>query len=303
MIEVSKLHTLTGHKDAIYTLDRGLTPNIFYSAGGDGHVVEWDLQQPENGHSIANMSASVYAIRLIEEAGILVVGQNFDGIHLIDVAKKESIGSVNCTTAAIFDIQFSKGHVFLGTGDGHLIVIELESRRIVKTIQLSEKSLRTLCIMENLGVIVAGFSDNSFRVVNLLDYNVEIEQAGHKNSIFTVQTSPDDKYLLSGSRDAHLKFWSVGERFELDESIVAHMYAINHIAFRPDGKYFATASMDKTIKLWDYAKRKLVKVVDKARHNGHLTSVNKLYWSDYNNYLISCSDDRSLGVWSIDFDK
>jgi WD40 repeat protein len=71
------------------------------------------------------------------------------------------------------------------------------------------------------------------------------------------------------------------------------------LLFSPDGKYFATASMDKSIKVWDTTAMKLLKVIDKARHAGHGTSVNKLLWTAFNNQLISTSDDRSISVWDI----
>ncbi len=85
------------------------------------------------------------------------------------------------------------------------------------------------------------------------------------------------------------------------ESIAAHLFAINDIEYSPDGKHFATCSMDKSIKIWDAKAFQLLKVIDKARYAGHGTSVNKLYWSTYENKLISGSDDRSISVWDIDF--
>ncbi len=125
----------------------------------------------------------------------------------------------------------------------------------------------------------------------------------HTNSVFTLAFSPDGRYLLSGGRDAHLKIWEVSNDFAEKQSIVAHMFAINHIEYSPDGNYFATCSMDKSIKVWHSDEFRLLKVIDKARHAGHGTSVNKLYWSTYRNQLVSCSDDRSISVWNIDFNN
>ena len=78
------------------------------------------------------------------------------------------------------------------------------------------------------------------------------------------------------------------------------MYAINHIVFSPDGSKYATASMDKSIKIWDAEKHKLLKVIDKSRHAGHGTSVNKLLWTQHEHWLVSASDDRSISVWDIE---
>jgi WD40 repeat protein len=108
-------------------------------------------------------------------------------------------------------------------------------------------------------------------------------------------------YLISGSRDAQLKIWDTSRAYELYKTIPAHMFAINDIKYHPERNFLATASMDKTIKVWDATNFQLLKVIDKARHNSHITSVNKLYWSSYENQLISCSDDRTILVWALKF--
>ena len=57
--------------------------------------------------------------------------------------------------------------------------------------------------------------------------------------------------------------------------------------------------MDKSIKIWDAREYKLLKVIDKARHAGHGTSINKLWWSEYENLLVSASDDKKISVWNL----
>jgi WD40 repeat protein len=57
--------------------------------------------------------------------------------------------------------------------------------------------------------------------------------------------------------------------------------------------------MDKSIKVWDLEELKLLKVIDKARHAGHGTSVNKLLWTP--GQLLSASDDRSISAWDVEF--
>src|SRR5690606_5922586 len=109
----------------------------------------------------------------------------------------------------------------------------------------------------------------------------------HGNSVFSLCLSPDGKYLLSGSRDAHLKVWDAENKFYLLHTIPAHLFTVNHIAFHPDGKLFASAGRDKHIKIWDAQSFQLLKVIDKEKFQGHVNSVNRLLWLKNSNYLVS----------------
>jgi WD40 repeat protein len=55
------------------------------------------------------------------------------------------------------------------------------------------------------------------------------------------------------------------------------------------------------VKIWDAESFKLFKVIDRARHAGHGTSVNKLLWTKYDNQIVSASDDRTISIWKINF--
>ncbi len=170
-----------------------------------------------------------------------------------------------------------------------------------KRISVSAKSARTLAINLAQGELAVGYSDCAIRIFELETFNLKQEWTGHQNSVFALAYSPDCKTLLSGSRDARLKAWNVGDNYRPAGEVVAHLYAINHIAFSPDGKHFVTCSLDKSIKVWRAGEMKLLKVIDKARHAGHGTSVNKLLWTSFDNQLVSASDDRTISIWDIFF--
>ena len=91
------------------------------------------------------------------------------------------------------------------------------------------------------------------------------------------------------------------ENYGLHTEIAAHLYAINHLAFSPDGKHFVSCSMDKSVKVWQTDDLSLLKVIDKARHAGHGTSVNKLLWTSFNGQVVSASDDRTISIWDVIF--
>jgi WD40 repeat protein len=298
-MKVSKIDTFSGHRDCVYTLERATEPHQFFSAGGDGLVIRWDLTMPDVGELFAQVPASIYALCFDESRNQLWVAQNFEGIHLIDVETKQEIKSIKITASSIFDIKIHENNALIGLSDGTIVVMDVEAFVVKKHIKASDKSVRNIAVNSLLGEFAVAYSDFSVKIFDLQDFSLKLVVSHHTNSVFTLHYSPDFQYLISAGRDAHLKILEVNNQYNLYQDIAAHLFAINDIKFSPDGKLFATCSMDKSIKIWDAEQFKLLKVIDKARHAGHGTSINKLYWSNFNDLLISASDDKRISVWEI----
>ncbi|MEQ8924834.1 MAG: WD40 repeat domain-containing protein [Fulvivirga sp.] len=300
-VVVNKLDSYKGHNDAVYTLEGFSSNNIFFSAAGDGMVVQWNLAEPDNGKLIAKLPNSIYGLHYLEKANVLAIGHNYEGVHFIDLDGKAERASLKFLESAIFDIKSYQNKLYVGGGDGTLYVLSLTPLKLIDKISVAEKSVRTISINKERQEIAVGTSDNAIKIFDLESHSEKYTlDTAHDNSVFTLKYSPDNKLLLSAGRDAHLKIWDVNAGYMLLEDIVAHMYAINNIAFSPDGKHFVTCSMDKSIKVWDAERFKLLKVIDKARHAGHGTSVNKLLWTSHNDLLVSASDDRTISIWNLE---
>lgn len=302
-VKVTKLHSFTGHRDGVYALQRTDQANLFCSAAGDGMVVLWDLDKPDDGMPVARLPNSVYALHYHAASNTIIAGHNYEGIHVLDWKNKAELGSLQLTKAAIFDIQSLDNKLFVATGDGTVTVVDLDRLAIRNQAKTSEKSARTIDINARRGEVAVGYSDNHIRVYDLESMQVKYEWMAHDKSVFTVRYTPDGYYLLSGSRDARLKAWDVNTGYKKVAEVVAHMYAINHLDFSPDAKHFVTCSMDKSIKVWNAEELKLLKVIDKARHAGHGTSVNRLLWTSHQDQLLSASDDRTVTSWGINFES
>lgn len=302
-VQVQKINTLTGHRDCVYALQQGPLPNLIFSGAGDGMVVLWDLNHPEEGQLIARLPNSIYALHYLKDKDLLVAGHNFEGIHLLDWNEKKEVQSMHLSSAAIFDIQSFGKELYVANGEGAVTAIDLPSWSVRKRAVLSTKSARTLAVNPVRGELAVGFSDHSIRVLDLDDLKVKFEWLGHQNSVFSLAYAPDFKILLSGSRDARLKAWDATREYGLAAEVVAHLYAINHITYSPDAKHFVTCSLDKSIKVWSAEDLKLLKVIDKSRHAGHGTSVNKLLWTPFQDELASASDDRTISIWNIIFSR
>ena len=299
---VSRIATLAGHRDAVYALTGGAGSTI-YSGSADGMVVGWDAAEPSrDGELLARVENSVYALKYLPALHMLVLGHNFQGIQAIDLAGRQLAHATALPPVAIFDIVYSESRqrLYAGLGDGTLAVLTVPDFRLEKLLRLADKSLRCLALHEGRGELAVGSSDALTRILDLDSLETRFTLGESTNSVFSVVYSGDGTRLLTAGRDAQIRSWDVATGYGLVDTVPAHMYTINHLAFSPDGRYLASCSLDKSIKLWDAATLTLLRVLDRTRAAGHGTSVNRLVWPGTENRLVSCSDDRSLAVWQLE---
>jgi len=299
-VQVNKVAVYNGHSDCIYTMLQGPNPNNFFTSGADGMVVQWDLNNPNEGVLVAKMPNSVYALALVNEGTQLLVAQNFEGIHLLDLATKQELATRGLGNVAIFDFSVLGNQVLVALANGQVLSLTLPNLEITNQVRHSEQSARRFAKHPAYpGLVAVAYSDGHTRLLETTKLQVVEELQSHTNSVFALCFYPDGKYLLSGGRDAKLKVWDAENHFALVHDIPAHLFAINDICFHPYKPLFATCSMDKSVKVWSSETFKLLKVIDKSRHAGHGNSVNRLIWTTTEELLISTGDDRNIHLWKL----
>jgi len=297
---IQKKAALTGHNAAIFAITATHDPQFILSGAGDGWVVRWDLADPELGRLVAKVDAQIFSLAQLTELGKIVAGNMNGGIHWIDLEYPELTRNIQHHKKGVFGILNLNEHVFTIGGEGVLTRWDALEQRSIESIHLSNQSLRSIAYSISRQELAIGGSDAQIYLLDALTFELKHTIAGaHANSVFSLAYSPDGQWLLSGSRDAHLKVWDVNT-WQVHLAHPAHWFTINAIAYHPNGSLFATASRDKTIKIWDAYTFELRKVIDTIRHGGHVNSVNDLLWTQFDNELVSAGDDRSLMIWNVE---
>jgi len=298
-MNAKQIAKLTGHNGSIYTIVQGQEAHKVLTGAGDGWVIEWDLTNFETAKVVAKVETNIFSMAYLKNNNWVVVGNMFGGLHWVDLNAKTDLKNSQFHEKGVFDILELDNHIYTVGGKGKLAKWNIETQSIVESIQLSNQSLRSIDYDYFGKRFVVGSSDNSIYFLdNMLNIKHRIVSA-HENSVFTAKFAENGTKLFSGSRDAHLKVWDLNDNFVNINSQPAHWFTINNIAFHPTKALLATASRDKTIKIWNKNTYELLKVIDVIKLGGHINSVNKLLWTNYNDWLISVSDDRTVMVWDI----
>lgn len=291
---------LSGHQGAVYAMASGLGSGIFFSGGGDRVVALWDLNSaaPQEGVMVARASEVVYSLCLLNDQGLLLVGQAEGGVHVIDLNTRKEIRLLQNHSGPVFSLVDIPTHGLIASvsGDGTIAWLN-QDFEVTSRIRLTEKKMRCLVVHPSGEFALAGCGDGSIVWITLPEGRIESRFQAHQPdfSVNAIAFSPDGSRFLSGSRDAMLQVYETRSG-KILESVPAHNYAIYDIAFHPDGGHFATASRDKTVKYWDYSSMQVLARLEGGDGKSHVNSVNKLCWLDAET-LLSAGDDRSIRVW------
>jgi WD40 repeat protein len=115
----------------------------------------------------------------------------------------------------------------------------------------------------------------------------------HKDGIYSMALSPDDKILATGSYDQKIKLWDADTGKEL-KTLSGHNGCIFGLVFRPDGKILASASADRTVKLWDVASGERRETLSQP-----LKDVYAVAFSPDGKRLAAGGADNRIRIWEI----
>jgi WD40 repeat protein len=303
-VVASKVFQFSGNEGALYGLGQGMLNHSVFSCGSDKVIRQWDLKNGTALNFALRFPMTLYSLLYVPDKNILVTGTADGTFVALNLHDKSVLKEVKAHRSPLFDLAYSKRNncFVVAASEGSISFIDAHSFELKSTIKLCIEKVRCLALTADESELAIACGDGSIRIFDMATLLEKVRFNAHQFSANSVIFHPDGKHLISGGKDAMLSIWERNLAGEFDKlvSIPAHNFAIYSIVFHPNGKLFATASRDKTIKIWDATNFNFLLRISKENQEGHINSVNKIYWSDYNNYLVSTGDDRSIITWKID---
>jgi WD40 repeat protein len=296
-ITVKEYTQLEGHKQGVYALLNLRGSSVIVSAGGDGAVVKWDLD--ENGPVRMNPEPSVAGVLFAQlPEPVFCLMEGLDGVIwagtqgglVFKLVSGEAPRMIKLGTSSVFFIsRWMDGRIAVGLGSGELVFLDDELQLLDRK-SLGKKSLR--CCLGDRGLI--GGSDGLIWRLDAQGRVLSFWKANSPSVFCLAEDSQGD--IVSGGRDA-LLMW-MGEDGGLQQEIKAHLFTIHALAGSDLG-WLASGSMDKTVKVWDINTGALLKVIDREKYpsRGHSHSVNALCW--VGRLLASAGDDKIIRIWEV----
>ncbi|KAF9785694.1 WD40 repeat-like protein [Thelephora terrestris] len=123
----------------------------------------------------------------------------------------------------------------------------------------------------------------------------------HEKDINSLDVSPNDRFLASGSQDKTAKVYEIEYStspargsFKLIGTCKGHKRGVWCVKFGRQEKVLATASGDKTVKLWNISDFSCIKTFE-----GHANSVLRVDFLSDGQQLVSSGSDGLVKIWNV----
>lgn len=298
-ISVEKYVQLNGHKGAVYAITKADLPNHVFTAGSDGIIARWDVENGISSGALAQIQAPIFSLFFDAENHLLYAGREDGGLHIIDVRKRAEIKLLKNHEKGVFSIIKHNHTIYTSGGDGTVASIDCVHLSTSHVFKASGQKVRGLYFSAKKNWMYAASADGFIRIFPSGFPKPFLEWHAHEGAANTVVELSGNR-ILSGGRDARLKLWEIdGDKIELIENIPAHNYAIYKIEAMDEAGIIITCSRDKNVKIWNKETLQVLKRIERVKHGGHKNSVNDFLYLDGLNKLITVSDDSSVIVWQV----
>ncbi|ONK68944.1 uncharacterized protein A4U43_C05F17670, partial [Asparagus officinalis] len=200
--------TLKGHTRPIRAISSDR--NKVVSGSDDQSVIVWDKQTSQLLEELKGHNAPVSCIRML--SGERVLTASHDGtVKMWDVRTDTCVATVGRSSSAVLCMEYddSTGILSAAGRDVNANIWDIRAGRQMHKLQGHTKWIRSIRMVGD--TVLTGSDDWTARVWSVSRGTCDAVLACHAGPILSVEHSPSDKGIITGSTDGLIRFWENDE--------------------------------------------------------------------------------------------
>ncbi|MFY0598713.1 MAG: hypothetical protein JXR03_03505 [Cyclobacteriaceae bacterium] len=286
---------ILGHSQMVVSVELG-SGSYFYSAGSDGRVLRWNINEPKAIPStVFEGKDLIRSIDISHDDRFLMIVTKNTGTVIIDL-QENPMGEMS---APLLDREVLMAASFLPDKDAYLAVnrkgeIKLKGYEY-DTTAIGQSTSKVLSIAINPEDYKFYLGTEAGSIMKMDEWGKESKIMFEKAYAINAMDISDDHSMMAIGRElGDAVIWNLKTR-EVIRIISGHQSAVTDVEFSPDGHTLLTASRDGTARLWDIKNtRKLPIVLD-----DHYDWVMTAAFNKEGDQIITGSKDNYLRIWEV----
>ncbi|ORX38718.1 WD40-repeat-containing domain protein [Kockovaella imperatae] len=260
------------------------SPDGKYLATGaeDRQIRIWDIKQKRIRHLLQGHMQEIYSLDFSRDGRFLVSGSGDKSARVWDIEKGQCVVDLRIEDfihnehgpidAGITSVALSPDGKLVAAGslDTMVRVWNVQTGQQVERLKGHKDSVYSVAFSPDGKTLVSGSLDRTLRVWDLTQTKRAVENAppgskdvdkglgvcqstlnGHKDYVLSVAVSPDGQWVVSGSKDRSIQFWSVASG-QAQFMLQGHKNSVISIDLAKTGNHLASGSGDCMARIWKY---------------------------------------------------